>query len=68
MAGAKIPGGASVWGVGTDTAKLQVYSRLRIEEGPGAMHWYVGTTDEYFNQLCAEKLVTKYVKGYPRQE
>ena len=67
--GVKIPNGCQLWPVGSDTAKGIIYSRLKINEpGPGCYHWPVGLDDNYFMQLTAEKLMTKYVKGYPRLE
>jgi phage terminase large subunit GpA-like protein len=67
--GQKIPNGVQLWPIGTDVAKGIIYSRLKImERGPGCYHWPIGTSDEYFVQLTAEKLTTHYVKGYPRQE
>ena len=67
--GETIRNGVELWPVGTDTAKATIYGRLRLEPpGPGCYHWPVGATDEYFRQLTAEKLTTKIVKGYPKQE
>lgn len=67
--GVKIPNGVQLWPVGSDTTKETIYSRLKIvAPGPGCYHFYVGTPDDYFLQLTAEKLVTKYVKGFPRLE
>jgi phage terminase large subunit GpA-like protein len=67
--GQKIPNGVQLWPIGTDVAKGVIYSRLKIgNPGPGHYHYYMGVPDEYFTQLTAEKLVTRYVKGYPRQE
>lgn len=67
--GAKIPGGVQLWPVGSDTAKATLYARLKIAApGPGCYHFPVGTSDDYFEQLTAEKLVTRYVKGFPRLE
>jgi len=67
--GEKIDGGIEVWPIGTDTAKATLYSRLQVKEpGPGYIHFYIGTSDEYFLQLTAEKLITRFVKGYPVQE
>lgn len=60
--------GAQIWLVGTDTAKAQIYARLRLTEGDGAYHFPIGTDAEYFQQLTAEKRVTKLVKGFARQE
>ena len=67
--GKMIPNGCQLWPVGSDTTKGIIYTRLKITEaGPGCYHWPIGTTDEYFIQLTAEKLITKYVKGFPRLE
>lgn len=67
--GAKIPGGVQLWPIGADTAKATIYSRLKMSEpGPGYYHFPIGVDEEYFIQLTAEKLVTRYVKGYPRLE
>lgn len=60
--------GAQVWFVGTDTAKAQIYARLRLVEGAGSYHFPIGTDPEYFQQLTAEKRVTKLVKGFPKPE
>lgn len=54
--------------VGTVTAKLEVYSRLRVgEPGPGYMHFPAhparGYDHEFFRQLTAEKLVFHYKGG-----
>ncbi len=51
--------------VGVDTAKKTVYARLRLESGAGYCHFPVGRDQEYFLQLTAEKLVTRYKKGFP---
>jgi len=67
--GQKIPNGVQLWPVGSDTAKATIYSRLKITApGPGFYHFPIGIDDQYFVQLSAEKLVTKYVKGFPRLE
>jgi phage terminase large subunit GpA-like protein len=63
--GKKIANGIDLWPIGVDTAKTEIYARLRIEHpGPGHMHFPLGLPDEYFSGLTAERLVTKYVKGY----
>lgn len=55
--------------VGVDAAKATVYSNLRIaERGPGYCHFPTAYDQEYFEQLTAEKVVTKFHKGYPRRE
>lgn len=68
--GQKIPRGVKLWLIGTDIAKGVIYGRLRMTQpGPGYVHLpkALGGTDE-FEQLTAERLVTKYVKGQPRME
>jgi len=55
--------------VGVDDAKGIVYSRLKIENpGAGYCHFPMTRDEEYFDQLTAEKLITKYHKGFPRRE
>lgn len=55
--------------VGTDEAKLTVMRRLAVSEpGPGYSHVPADREPEWFHQLTAEKLVTKYVKGVPKRE
>lgn len=50
--------------IGVDTAKELIYGRLKIEEpGPGFCHFPESRDDEYFRQLTAEKIVTKYSAG-----
>jgi phage terminase large subunit GpA-like protein len=65
--GLKIPNGIDLWPIGADTAKGEIYARLRIgKPGPGYMHFPTGLPDEYYRGLTAERLVTHYVKGYLR--
>lgn len=67
--GVKIPNGVQLWPVGSDTAKATIYARLeQSKPGPGYYHFFMGTDEEYFQQLTAEKQITKYVKGYPKLE
>jgi phage terminase large subunit GpA-like protein len=66
--GEKIQNGIQLWPVGADTAKAKIYARLKIKRpGPGALHFPLGLPDEYFQQLTAERQLTKYVKGYPKK-
>jgi len=68
--GKVIKNGVQLWMVGTDTAKATIYSRLKLNEaGAGFYHFYMGTTEEYFQQLTAEKLTIKFNShGYPEQQ
>jgi phage terminase large subunit GpA-like protein len=55
--------------VGTDNAKTVVMKRLGITSpGPGYCHFPAGRDVEWFRQLTAEKVVTKFVKGFPKRE
>ncbi len=55
--------------VGVDTAKELIYSRLNIKDaGAGYCHFPMKYDEEYFRQLTAEKIVTKYRRGFKRRE
>jgi len=57
--------------VGTDEAKLIVMRRLAHQRpGPGFCHFPLedNYSAEHFQQMTAEKLVTRYVKGQPVRE
>jgi phage terminase large subunit GpA-like protein len=57
--------------VGADEAKLIIMRRLgKQEPGPGYCHFPVSDNydESHFNQLTAEKLVTRYIKGQPKRE
>lgn len=57
-----------LFSVGVDTAKDLIFARLRVNEpGGGYVHFSDGLEDEYFKQLTAEKVVTKYQKGFKRR-
>jgi len=67
--GEKLKRGVKLWPVGTDTAKAEIYGRLRATEpGPGYVHLSKQMPADEFEQLTAERLVTRYVKGHPRLE
>ena len=55
--------------VGVDEAKLIVMRRLTNNRpGPGYCNFPPDRDAEYFQQLTSEKLVTRYVKGFPVRE
>ena len=55
--------------VGVNTIKELLFARLRIgEEGPGYVHFSDVLQDEYFKQLTAEKIVTRFHKGFKRRD
>lgn len=62
-------GAAEVYPVGSDTAKSTIYARLKLNEpGAGYYHFHAEVTEDYFNQLTAEKQITRYIKGFPVRE
>lgn len=55
--------------VGSNETKLIVMRRLaQSAPGPGYCHFPATYDEEYFKQLTAEKLLTRYVKGFPVRE
>lgn len=55
--------------VDTSEFKTLIYSRLKqTEPGPRFMHFPKDYDDEFFAQLTAEKVSTKYIKGIPQQQ
>lgn len=55
--------------IGVDDAKGTIYARLKMQEaGPGYCHFPLSRELEYFDQLTAERLVTKFHRGFPRKE
>jgi len=63
--GKKILNGVQLWPIGVDTAKEQIYSRLKITAGPGHYHFPRGMDEAYYKQLTAEKRLTRYKRGRP---
>jgi len=54
--------------VGVDTTKDLVFARLRIQEpGAGYIHFSDVLDDEYFRQLTAEKVVTRFHRGFKKR-
>lgn len=55
--------------VGVHTVKELVFTRLAAEEGDGGhCHFPMRYEPSYFEQMTAEKLVTRYHKGFKRTE
>jgi phage terminase large subunit GpA-like protein len=55
--------------IGVDQAKMLIYRNLQIREpGPGYCHFPADYDEEYFSQLTAERIVTKFSRGFARQE
>lgn len=66
--------GVQVWPVGVSFLKNEFYSWLRLPKpeddstpSPGYCH-FPEYDKEYFKQITAEQLITKYVRGFPRRE
>lgn len=52
--------------LGTDTAKQMIYSRLKVHQpGPSYCHFPADYPEEYFQQLTAERIQTKFINGHP---
>lgn len=59
---AKIP----LFIVGVDAVKDAVYARLKLTQpGPGSIHFPRRLDVDYFRQLTAERVVTRFEKGRP---
>ena len=57
-----------LFGIGVDSAKEQIYGRLKIaKKGPGYWHFPSSgaVDDEYFKQLTVEQIVTEFRSGFP---
>jgi phage terminase large subunit GpA-like protein len=67
--GQRLAGGVKLWPVGSSAAKSLLYGRLKIEtRGPGYIHFSTELPEEFYDQLTAERLVTKYLRGFGRLE
>ena len=54
---------AVLYGVGSDSAKEAIFARLSSEPEYTTLHFCSDLDEEYFQQLTAEKRVTKFVRG-----
>jgi len=67
--GVVIKRGVKLWPYGSDTAKALAYALYRVEDpGPGYVHLPQGLPDDEFKQMTAERVVTRYVKGFAKRE
>lgn len=67
--GRTIKSGAEVYPVGSDTIKSTLFARMKLNApGPGYLHFHAELPSDYFDQLTAEKQITRYVKGFPVRE
>lgn len=67
--GRKIKTGAQFWIIGPDTGKDLLYGRYQVQQaGPGFVHTSNALPGYVWEQLTAERVVTKYLKGHPKRE
>lgn len=65
----KNKGNVNLFLVGVSAAKDVVIPRLKLQEpGPGYCHFPNDRDPEYFRQLAAERVLTRYVKGFTIRE
>ena len=70
-----------LYNLGTDTTKYLIYARLQLHKkhndgdiennqisNTAMIHFPRGLGDDFYRQLTSEKIVTRYVKGYPVKE
>lgn len=72
-----VKGTLKLWSINVSQFKSEFYAHLRLpvpteNDGgvypPGFVHLPLGMTADFAQQLCAEQLVTKMTRGYPKQE
>lgn len=62
----RIKGKVPLFIVGVDAVKDVLFARLRLtENGPSFVHFSVERDMEYFRQLTAERVVTRFERGRP---
>lgn len=62
--GVPIKGGVKLWTIGVSRAKQILSRRLRIASpGPGCIHTPEGMSEDWYQQLCGERLVTRHTRG-----
>jgi phage terminase large subunit GpA-like protein len=67
--GYEAKGAVNVWTIGTYNEKKDIYGMLALDgTGGNRIHFPQDTTDEFFQQLTAEKLQVKFVKGFAVRE
>jgi phage terminase large subunit GpA-like protein len=67
--GKRIRNGGQLWLVGTDTAKGLLYGRMQVADaGPGYVHTSDALPSYVWEQITAERVVTRYIKGHARRD
>lgn len=61
--------GARVYVLGVDTIKSTIFARLKYNTvGPGYIHFSSELEKDFYDQLTAEKQITRFVRGFPIKE
>jgi len=59
---------AKLWPLGSDTAKAVIYARYKLTEpGAGYVNLPMGLPETEYAEMTSEKVVTTYVRGFPRR-
>lgn len=66
--GQRIRNGVQLWTIGTDTAKAELYARMRLADGPRSIQFAADLPLDFYAQLTAERRVTRYHRGVARHE
>lgn len=67
--GQRYPNGVKLWPIGVFSIKSLLYGRMKIEQpGAGCLHFSAELPSEFYDQLTAERLMTKYVRGFAKLE
>lgn len=66
--GKRVEGGVKLWMLGTDTAKDHLFNRLRLADGPGAMHTHRALPLEWYEQFLVERPQVRWRKGVAIRE
>ena len=62
----RVKGKVPLFVIGVDAVKDALFARLRLtERGPGFVHFSADRDAEYFRQLTAERVVTRFERGRP---
>jgi phage terminase large subunit GpA-like protein len=60
--------GIQIFNVGVDGIKSLLFGRLKHNDpGPGYLHFYPTITNDYFEELTAEKQILRFRNGFPER-
>ena len=67
--GQSLKWGVDLYPVGVDTIKSTLYGRFKHDiPGPGYVHFHAELSEEFFEQLTAERQIVRYINGFPVKE